>query len=207
MVSRPKRKRRLTAPSNGEAPALTSPKIHGRGKGRLDLVLDFVSFVAKPMPLSVLLDEAPWRIAAILGADVASLYLLEGDGDELVLRGNVGFPREARGIVRLSVGQGITGMAVECLRPISVVQAPEHERYRGFPELHEERFPVFLVAPIRGSGRPLGAIVVQRSGDSAFTSRDVELLMALTTPIAAGARHAQVLDELRDRRRRPGAGT
>ncbi len=159
------------------------------------------------MPLSLLLDEAPQRIAAILGADVASLYLLEGDGDELVLRGNVGFPREARGTVRLSVGQGITGMAVECLRPISVVQATEHERYRAFPELREERFPVFLAAPILGSGRPLGALVVQRAGDRAFTARDVELVMALTAPIAAGARHAQVLDELRERRRRTGGGT
>ena len=46
------------------------------------------------MPLSLLLDEGPRRIAEIVGADVASLYLLEGEGDELVLRGNVGFPRE-----------------------------------------------------------------------------------------------------------------
>src|SRR3954463_1882712 len=86
------------------------PKIHGRGEKRLDMVLDFVSFVAKPMPLSLLLDEAPKRIAAIVGADVASLYLLEGDGDELVLRGNVGYPLSARGTVRLSVGEGITGL-------------------------------------------------------------------------------------------------
>ncbi|MCC6553936.1 MAG: GAF domain-containing protein [Polyangiaceae bacterium] len=159
------------------------------------------------MPLSLLLDEAPQRVAAILGAEVASLYLLEGEGDELVLRGNVGFPREARGTVRLSVGQGITGMAVESCRPISVVYAPEHERYRAFPELHEERFPVFLAAPILGGGRPLGALVVQRAGSAAFERRDVELLMALTAPIAAGVRHAQVLDALRERRRRSGGGT
>ncbi|MGK3999071.1 GAF domain-containing protein [Sorangium sp. So ce1024] len=188
-------------------PSVASARVQVRREERLDLVLEYLAFVAKPMPLSLLLDEAPQRIAAILGADVASLYLLEGDGDELVLRGNVGFPREARGTVRLPVGQGITGMAVECLRPISVVQATEHERYRAFPELREERFPVFLAAPILGSGRPLGALVVQRAGDRAFTARDVELLMALTAPIAAGARHAQVLDELRERRRRTGGGT
>ncbi|WP_438025180.1 GAF domain-containing protein [Sorangium sp. So ce233] len=195
------------AEDEGAPPSVASARIQVRREERLDLVLEYLAFVAKPMPLSLLLDEAPQRIAAILGADVASLYLLEGDGDELVLRGNVGFPREARGTVRLPVGQGITGMAVECLRPISVVQATEHERYRAFPELREERFPVFLAAPILGSGRPLGALVVQRAGDRAFTARDVELLMALTAPIAAGARHAQVLDELRERRRRTGGGT
>src|SRR5262245_56866685 len=114
-------------PTRAEASARGSmpPKIHAR-EARLDRVLEFVGFVAKPMPLSLLLDEAPKKIAAIVKADVASLYLLEGDGDELVMRGNVGFPSGARGRVRLSVGEGITGMAVECMRPISVVAAPEH---------------------------------------------------------------------------------
>lgn len=181
--------------------------IHERGHARLDRVIDFVGFVAKPMPLSLLLDEAPQRIAEILGAEVASLYLLEGDGDQLVMRGNVGFPREARGTVRLGVGEGITWTAIERLRPISVVYAPEHARYRAFPELHEERFPVFLAVPIVGSGRPLGALVVQRAGSAAFKQRDIELLTALTAPIAAGIRHAHLLDELRDRRRRSGGGT
>src|SRR5580693_5621676 len=105
-------------------PAPTT-RIHARGEGRLDQVLDFVQFVGRPMPLSVLLDEGPRRIAEIVGADVASLYLPEG----------------ARGVVRLAVGEGITGMAVECMRPISVIQAPEHANYRAFPELDEDRYP------------------------------------------------------------------
>src|SRR5271156_3255244 len=85
----------------------TAARIHAHGEGRLDLVLDFVHFVGRPMPLSTLLDEAPRRIAEIVGADVASLYLLEGEGGQLVLRGNIGFPEGARGVVRLAVGEGI----------------------------------------------------------------------------------------------------
>ena len=187
-------------------PGMTSAKIHG--EGRLDFVLDFVKFVAKPMPLSLLLDEAPRRIADIVGADVASLYLLEGEGDELVLRGNVGFPQRARGTVRLPVGEGITGMAVECMKPISVVQASEHAAYRAFPELEEDRFPVFLAVPILGHQRAIGALVVQRAGDRAFKASDVELIVAMTAPIAAGIRHAQLLDDReRGTTRRTGGGT
>jgi len=187
----------------------TTARIHARGEGRLDQVLDFVHFVAKPMPLSLLLDEAPRRIAAIVGADVSSLYLLEGEGGELVLRGNVGFPQGARGTVRLAVGEGITGMAVECMRPISVVQASEHERYRAFPELDEDRYPVFLAVPILGHQRALGALVVQRAGDLAFGASDIDLIVALTAPIASGIRHAQLLDEKTERQqaRRTGGGT
>src|SRR6186997_624980 len=89
----PVSRRRAARPSAGLP---TSAVIHAREK-RLDQLLDFVGFVAKPMPLSLLLDEAPKKIAAIVGADIASLYLLEGDGDDLVMRGNVGFPMGVRG--------------------------------------------------------------------------------------------------------------
>ena len=181
--------------------------IHAAGEAKLDSLLDFVRFVAKPMPLTLLLDEAPRRIASIVGADVASLYLLERDGDELVLRGNVGFPSVVRGRVRLRVGEGITGLSVECGRPISVVHASEHQNYRPFPELDEERYPVFLAVPILGHGRPLGALVVQRAGDREFERNDIHLIVALTAPISTGIRHAQLLDELREKNRRTGGGT
>ncbi|MEZ4299181.1 MAG: phosphoenolpyruvate-utilizing N-terminal domain-containing protein [Polyangiaceae bacterium] len=177
------------------------------GDTKLDAIVDFVRFVAKPMPLTLLLDEAPRRIAHIVRADIASLYLLERDGDELVLRGNVGFPTLARGHVRLRVGEGITGLAVECGRPISVVQASEHRNYRSFPELEEERYPVFLAVPILGHGRPLGALVVQRAGEIEFARTDIHLAVALTAPISTGIRHAQLLDDLREKNRRTGGGT
>src|SRR4051812_28628338 len=59
--------------SSGSAGPVSAARVHARGEGggRLDLVLDFVHFVAKQMPLSLLLDEAPRRIAEIIGADIA----------------------------------------------------------------------------------------------------------------------------------------
>jgi len=190
-------------------PIRGAPQIHGGGESRLERVVDFVSFVAKPMPLSLLLDEAPRRIAAILQADIVSLYLLEGDGGTLVLRGNVGFPVGARGNVRMSVGEGLTGTAVAKMRPVSVLQAPGDERWRSFPSIDEDRYPVFLAVPILGHDRALGAIVVQRSGERAYKPSDVRLLVALTAPIASAIRHAEVLRELRDKKqlRRTGGGT
>src|SRR5580658_8180966 len=117
------------------------PHVH-QGDKRLDGVLDFVAFAARPMPLVTLLDEAPRRIVSIFGADVCSLYLLEGEGNELVMRGNVGFARNALGQVRLHIGEGITGEAVEYLRPISADFAEQHASYKHFDELGEERYPV-----------------------------------------------------------------
>ncbi len=191
---------------------MARPKVHGRGNKRLDAVLDFVAFAARPMPLVTLLDEAPRRIAEILAAPVCSLYLVEGDGHELVMRGNVGFAQTALGQVRLSIGVGMTGQAVEYLRPISTENAEAHSAYKHFDTLGEERFPVFLAVPIRGKSGPLGAVVVQREKEAgAFEDRDVELCVALGAIISAGIRHAELIDSRRDRpasaARRAGGGT
>jgi phosphotransferase system enzyme I (PtsP) len=159
------------------------------------------------MPLVSLLDEVPRRVASILETDVCSLYLVEGDKSALVMRGNVGFSNAAIGQVRLRVGEGITGEAVEYMRPISTDTAEQHGSYKHFAELGEERFPVFLAVPIRGKSGPLGALVVQRRGPP-FGDPDVELLTVIGGLVAAGIRHAELVDEVRERRaRRTGGGT
>lgn len=174
---------------------------------RLESVLDFVTFAAKPMPLQTLLDEAPRRIADIVDARVCSLYALEGGG-ELVMRGNVGFPRSAIGQVRLAVGEGLTGEAVEYMRPVVAELAEKHASYKHFEGLGEDRFPVFLAVPIRGKSGPVGAAVVQRERVP-FSEVEIELLVLLGALIAAGIRTAELLDTQRDKApvRRAGGGT
>lgn len=187
--------------------ASAKPHVHERGVARLDGVIEFVRFSARPMPLVTLLDEAPRRIAAIFQADICSLYLLEGEGT-LVMRGNVGFDGKGLGKVRLAVGEGITGLAIEYQRPISADRAEQHASYKHFADLGEERFPVFLAIPVVGKKGPLGAVVVQRK-KTPFTEADVELLMALGAQISAGVRTAELLDDARSSHppRRAGGGT
>jgi phosphotransferase system enzyme I (PtsP) len=188
--------------------------VHDRGNKRLDAVLDFIAFSVKPMPLVSLLDEAPRRIGEIFEADVCSLYLLEGDGNELVMRGNVGFAPDALGQVRLAIGEGMTGEAVEYLRPVTSSNAGEHASYKHFDDLGEERFPVFLVVPIRGKSGPLGAVVIQRHDKRReFNGHDIELLATIGAIIAAGIRHAELIDAQREKHlgnaapRKAGGGT
>src|SRR5207253_5535385 len=118
----------LPAPTLAQLVQTPGQSLVHRGDKRLEAVLDFVAFAARPMPLVTLLDEAPRRIVTIFGADICSLYLVEGEGNELVMRGNVGFSRGALGQVRLNIGEGITGEAVEYLRPVSATLASEHAK-------------------------------------------------------------------------------
>jgi phosphotransferase system enzyme I (PtsP) len=174
---------------------------------QIDRVLDYLAFVATSHPLSVLLDEAPRRIAQCVDADVASIYLLEGDGRSMVMRGNVGFPNQAKGRVRLGLGEGITGRAVQIKHPIAADDAPGHTSYRGFPELDEERYPALAAVPILGTSGPLGAVVVQRRRERPFEEAEVSLLAALTAPISSAIRMARLLDDLRAPPKRSSGGT
>lgn len=183
-----------------------TPTIHQKGEAsRLDAVLELVAFSARPCPLITSLDELPRRIAGVFKADVCSVYLLEGD--DLVMRGNVGFPSDALGEVRLAVGEGITGLAVECMRPMSIDAAPAHESFKEFAVLDEARFPIFLAVPLAGPTGPLGALVLQRRSGAAFGAHEIELAAACTVPIAAAIERARMVDAMRGQKRAAGGGT
>src|SRR5262249_61465844 len=64
------------------------------------------------------------------------------------------------GKVAMSVGEGLTGMAVEKLEPVMAVDAMSHPRYKFFPETGEERYHSFLGVPVLERGKPLGVLVV-----------------------------------------------
>jgi phosphotransferase system enzyme I (PtsP) len=157
---------------------------------RLAGVLRLVDEASRPRPLAEVLAALCSEVSAILDADVVSLYLRErasadgsARGEELRMAANVGFPAGAVNRVRLRVGEGITGHVAESLRPAAVVLAPEDNRYKSFPELREERFPIFLAVPMLVGHRAEGVVVLQRRA-KAFDDSDTVLAAALTMVFA-----------------------
>jgi phosphotransferase system enzyme I (PtsP) len=128
---------------------------------RLQAALRFAAGASQGGTLSAGLSYLCEQLSVMADSPIASVYVLEA-GDELVLRGNHGFLREALGEVRMKVGQGITGTCVEALTPVSVDDARLVEQFEYFPQLAEERYPAFLAVPLLSGGRPRGALVLQR---------------------------------------------
>ncbi len=120
------------------------------------------------------------EIAAIAGVGVASVYVRERD--DLVMRGNHGFSATALGTT-LAVGEGITGLVAECMRPVSAADAASEVAYKAVDGLGEERFPVFVGVPLIGGGTAIGVLVLQRSGAEPFTTTEITLAMALGAPV------------------------
>jgi phosphotransferase system enzyme I (PtsP) len=133
--------------------------------------------------LSATLNYLCEQLAALCASPIASVYVLE-DRDDLVLRGNHGFPDAILGEVRLKVGQGITGTALETMRPMTVDDAALVEQFEYFPQLAEERYPAFLALPLLAGPRPRGVLVLQREGGP-FSEGDVLLATAASRAVTA----------------------
>lgn len=176
---------------------------------RLAAVRDLSAFITRSIPMSWLIDGVASRLSSLFQAPVVSVYLLEDDGRALVMRGNVGYSSSAVGVVRMSSGEGLTGMAVESRCPVVVEDGPAHERFHGLADLPEARYPVLAAIPLLADHAALGAIVLQRE-TGPFRSADVELLVALSAGIASAIRQLGAIDEaawLGGPKRRAGGGT
>jgi phosphotransferase system, enzyme I, PtsP len=141
--------------------------------------------------LSATLNYLCEQLSVLCGSPIASVYVLE-DKDDLVLRGNHGFPAAVLGEVRLKVGQGITGTALETMRPMTVADAEVVEQFEYFPQLAEERYPAFLALPLLAGPRPRGVLVLQREAGP-FAESDVLLATAASRSVTAvlEAQHPQ----------------
>lgn len=175
-------------------------RVHHRGARGVDGILRLIELAAQDGALEDMLTAMCDAIAAIAEVDIASVYVREDDGDapRLVMRGNHGFPREAIGTTSLGIGEGITGLVAECMRPVSAARAAAESAYKHVPGLDEERFPVFVGVPLIGSGEVLGVLVLQRERGS-FSDTEVTLATALGAPVtlAIERRRAQAVRSAR----------
>lgn len=197
--------------------------VHDRGRDTsVDGILRLIEIAGQERPLEQLLVEMCPHLADLAAADVCSVYVREvsPQGDVLVMRGNVGFPASALGTT-LRMGEGLTGLVAECMRPVSVAVAEADAAYKHIPGIGEERFPSFLGVPLLGSGRVVGVLVMQRRhpraaqtrrGGEAFSPAEIALVTALGAPIILAIESARrrVADRQRGRSARltgvPAAG-
>jgi phosphotransferase system enzyme I (PtsP) len=154
-------------------------QVHHRGAVGVDGILRLIELAGHDGPLESMLTAMCDELAVIAGADIASVYVREDD--RLVMRGNHGFAASAIGTT-LEVGEGITGLVAECMRPVSAAHAAAEAAYKPVPGLGEERFPVFVGVPLIGAGSVIGVLVLQRR-KRVFTQNEVTLATALGAPI------------------------
>jgi phosphotransferase system, enzyme I, PtsP len=173
----------------------TRVRVHERGDRRLDGILKLIEDAGRARPLPEVLRTLCESVASIAGADVVSIYVAEGE--ELVMRANVGLAAGAVGNVRLRIGEGLTGFVAECLRPVSLAVARLDERYVHVPGIGEDRVPSYLGIPLLSPQGAAGVLVLQRREAKAFPPAEVALATALAAPVAFALERARSREEER----------
>lgn len=146
----------------------------------MDGILRLIELASHDGALEAMLTAMTDEIAAITGVDIASVYVVEDD--RLIMRGNHGFPESAIGTTVLAVGEGLTGLVAECMRPVSAAHAATEAAYKYVPGLGEEQYPVYAGIPLISGGAVVGVLVMQRR-KKPFAAEEVTLATALGAPI------------------------
>lgn len=167
----------------------------------LKTILEIGKLITGSHALDRVLSGIVSKVARVMGTDVASLYLLDSARGELTLTATKGLSSESVGAVRMKLGEGLTSLAIERMRPVSVADARRHPRYKFFPETHEEKYRSLLAVPLIDKHLPVGAIVVQTRAVREFTRDETDLLAAIATQIVGVVENARLLDSIEEIKR------
>ncbi len=143
--------------------------------------------------IETLLNKAVEMVAARTQSAVCSIYLYKPEKGELVLRATKGLNPESVGRVRLKLGQGLTGLAMEEMRPVCEKDASRSPNYKFFPGIFEERYDAFLALPIARGISKMGVLVLQRDMSQCFSEPDIKALETVASQLANIIENAQFL--------------
>ena len=139
-------------------------------------------------------------VANHIHADVCSIYLYNENGKELVLKATIGLHQKAIN-TRLKLGEGIVGFSVERGEAICEKNASLNPHFKLIPGINEEDYESFLVVPILRGIERIGALVIQRKENNAFSENDELALKAITSQLAGAIENARILMDLRVKRK------
>jgi len=144
--------------------------------------------VTAVLDLEELLAKIPQLIARLTRFNAFSVYLLDEARQELRIAYATGYPDDAVKTLRLRVGQGVVGTAVEEARPILVNDIRLEPRYVG----PLRNMLSQLAVPMRRKGRVIGALNLLAETTDAFTSQDEALLRQFAAHVAVAIENARL---------------
>src|SRR6187397_3656464 len=149
--------------------------------------------VTSVLDLEELLVKIPQLIARLTKFSAFSVYLLDEKRQELRIAYAVGYPDAALPNMRLRVGQGVVGAAVEEGRPILVNDIRQEPRYMG----PLRNMLSQLAVPMRRKGKVIGALNLLNESEGAFTYQDEALLRQFAAHVAVAIENARLFESER----------
>lgn len=160
---------------------------------------DISSIILHSHDLQETLDNIVTIVAKRMGSEVCSIYLLEDDGETLILKATKGLSRSAVGTIRMKTSEGLSGLVIETRGVVMTDNAPAHPRYKYFKQSKEERYLSFLGLPLFERKTPIGVIVIQTVAARRFSEDEISALRTITFQISSIVLNAKLLDSIQSK--------
>ena len=165
-------------------------------KDNVDLICNIAELAGlfkKSSSLEDFLQTVVSIVAYHMRSAVCSVYLYDEKTQELVLTATQGLSPESIGVVRLRLGEGLTGQALKELRPIREGSGIRNPNFKFIPGILEERYQAFLAVPIVRGLERVGVLVLQDPVENYFDENDTKALQAIAAQLAATIENAKLL--------------
>ena len=171
----------------------SDPRLQAIGRGATDTELLSTLFelgreVTSVLDLEELLAKIPQLIARLTRFSAFSVYLLDERRQELRIAYAVGYPEEVWSTLRMPLGAGVVGAAVQEGRPILVNDIRREPRYKG----PLRNMLSQLAVPMRRKGKVIGALNLLNEAEGAFTPQDEALLRQFGAHVAVALENARL---------------
>ncbi len=151
-------------------------------------LLEVADAVNRTLDLNTLLQRVAEMLKRVIDYEIFAILLLNEKAQELRVRFQVGHPPEVAERIRIKVGQGVTGQAVQRRETVLVNDVAAEENFVNFtPGVRSE-----LAAPLIAKNKVIGVIDVEAAQPGAFTEEHKRLLTLFASRIASGIENARL---------------
>ena len=168
-----------------------------RRQRELAALLEATQAIASSLELSPILQAIAGQAAAISGAPVARVFLLEEETQILRCRVAVGLPPGMEQDLAVPVGQGLLGKVPVTGQALAVADCREDSRVRFPDHLPQVGLVSFLGLPVRFQDRLHGVLVLSGPTPRVYALEEIALLGSFAHQAAVAIHNAQLYDAVR----------
>ncbi len=169
-----------------------------RDSEKRQTILNTISSVlSESLDLESILSKAVHMVSELMEVEVALIFSLEEESQELMLVAHEGVSDEfARAVDGIKIGESFYGEVAKTGQPIVVENTSLDPRLTK-PEVKKMRIQIQLIVPLILRDRIRGIVCIAMRRPRQFFPEDIELLTAVGTQIATAIENARLYEKER----------
>jgi signal transduction histidine kinase len=165
---------------------------------QLTSLVDTAQLILSETNLDEILEQITVQTFRLMKTRLGSVFLLNDDGTELVLRASRGGSELYRGKPNLRTEDSLLGSVITRHKPVAVVDVVREKGYIQTDIARKERLVSMLAVPLTFAGKAVGVLAVYTQQRHRFSNDEVKILTTLgdlsAVAIEKGRLLARVVD-------------